>query len=229
MGGQNHQPCGHYLRNSTLLSKDLSVARSELEFANIALEDLILKELDDNVVRPGSVKDILLHLELSEHSIDNMVTGCKVLRNQMNEYNFSDLPTLYTVDLTELGYKFSNDNIVNHDSWVKISEVILNGGFYSVISFFEENINDIKDKTTNLLSVIKKLDIYASKGEVNLVLEENRIHNIKRPFAVLYTKWTQFQNDFLASSLLSTEVWYAYMNYGSICNAKSELSNKVLV
>lgn len=48
MGGKNHQPCSGYLALSTKLSRSLSLANAELELANVALEDLILAELDGN-------------------------------------------------------------------------------------------------------------------------------------------------------------------------------------
>lgn len=222
MGGQNHQPCGEYLLNSTLLSRYLSVVRCELELANIELENLIVDEISTGEECLGSVDGILAHLELSKGATEDMVISCDRLRDQMNSSSFSDLPTLHTINLEEIGIKLSSDSLVGHDSWKKISKIILDGGFYSVLSFFEESINEIQKQTVELLEVTKKLDGAASKGEVNLVLEENRTGNIRRPFANLYTKLAEFQNDFLASALLSTEVWYAYMEYGSLSEEKQE-------
>ncbi|MFN3692742.1 MAG: hypothetical protein ACK4SL_01415 [Candidatus Paceibacteria bacterium] len=49
MGGKNHQPRGRYLQNSTLMSRSMSLAQIGLELANVALEDLILAELDGKI------------------------------------------------------------------------------------------------------------------------------------------------------------------------------------
>jgi len=45
MGAKNHQPCNEYLPDSIKLSRSLSLARVEMEMANIHLEDLLLTEL----------------------------------------------------------------------------------------------------------------------------------------------------------------------------------------
>lgn len=47
--------------------------------------------------------------------------------------------------------------------------------------------------------------------------------SFKPGFAVLYTAWTKFNALFLASSLLSTELWYAFTGKGSLAPTKLQL------
>jgi hypothetical protein len=70
---------------------------------------------------------------------------------------------------------------------------------------------------------VSALEGIARKGEVTRTLEENRPGNIKEAFANLYCAWAKFNQDFLASSLLSTELWYAFNGYGSLAGRDMQL------
>jgi len=48
------------------------------------------------------------------------------------------------------------------------------------------------------------------------VAEENQEDNFKEAFAKLYTQWLRYMQDFLASSLVSTEIYYASIEAKSI-------------
>ncbi len=88
---------------------------------------------------------------------------------------------------------------------------------------FDHSVWTLEVNTQSLITKISALNDAAQKGEVNLVLEENRPGNIKESFACLYTAWAKFQQDFLASSLLSTELWYAFNGYGSLVGREAQL------
>ena len=45
----------------------------------------------------------------------------------------------------------------------------------------------------------------------------------KAEFAKLYTKWNDFRARFLASSIISTELWYAHTGKGSLAPTAAQL------
>ena len=213
MGGQNHQPCSKYVENSTKLSRFLSLAYAELELGNVALEDLILTELGGG---RGSVEPILARLHVSREAINEALLTTTRLREQMDANDFLDLPGLRTMDLDTKGAQLAAHAMVSADAWKRIAEIMQVGGFYAVLPHFAACMQTLLQKTETLIESIGGLAEEAARGEVTATVETNRPRNIKQPFAELYTAWKIFQQDFLASALLSTELWYASRGYGSL-------------
>ncbi len=220
MGGKNHQPCGIYLAESTRLSRSLSLAYAELELGNVALEDLILAELDGQA---GEIATIISHIELSGQALVGATDMIGKIRQKMDEKNYVDLPTLKKLNLWALGESLAGNGLVDMASWKMTSEKMLKGGFYGVLALFESSIESLSVKTSSLMTRIVALEGAAQKGEVSRVLEENRLCNIKEDFAVLYVAWTKFNQFFLASSVLSTELWYAFNGFGSLVGREAQL------
>lgn len=143
--------------------------------------------------------------------VDELVT-------KMDDNNFIDLPTLRTIDITSIGMNFVARGMVDRDAWSTVSTVIQDGGFYSMIPHFRSAINDLKRLTQQLRQEALQLCSAVQAGQMNCVLEENRAGNIKTTFAMLYSGWNRFNALFLASSLLSTEVWYAFRKHGMLAD-----------
>jgi hypothetical protein len=213
MGGKNHQPCNHYLGESTTLSRNISLAHARLELGNVVLEDIILSELGG---KRGSTKLLIKRLHSSCDHIQKALVDCEKLRQKMKENNFVDLPTLATSDLNEIGNNLIQMGMVNGSHWTHISDLMGKGGFRSVLSFFEQCLNDLLSKTRTLITCIEEIKTSMEAGLTNVIMEENREGNIKIAFAVLYQKWNEFEQHFMASSMLSTELWYRYKNHSSI-------------
>lgn len=213
MGGKNHQPCSSYLPESTRLSRALSIAYAQCELANVALEDLILAELAE---KRGTVDPFTGQLVASITALDNAIVLVDDLEAKMDENGFVDLPTLQRLDLEAIGANFVKHGMVNSDSWHEASRIMANGGFRNMTAKFREAIGNLRQLTEQLLREVAQLARAANIGEVNLVLEENRTGNMKPVFAMLYTGWGNFNALFLASSILSTEVWYAFRGHGSL-------------
>ncbi len=214
MGAKNHQPCNQFIRNSTQLSRYVSIAYAELEYANVCLEDLILTELDGHTT---TVKKINHHLSASSGALERAVDSSMLLRKQMHTEGFIDLPTLRKINLESIGVALWEKGVVNRDSWNRLSTMVLRGGFYTVLDYFDFQLKKLIHETKQLIEKFSLLEKPAQEGELHLVLEENRAGNIKVAFATLYTSWSEFHRDFLASSIISTEVWYAFRRYGSLC------------
>lgn len=220
MGGKNHQPCNKHLRNSTMMSKCLSQARSELELGNVALEDAILSELSGN---PVGLAEVSVKLRASRSSLEGGLEAFAALRKQMDDIDFVDLQTLRTTDLNALGDRLIAKGIVEERGWKTVADIMRNQGFYGVLAFFDERVCELIKKTTTLETEINLLSPLAKKGELCQIVEENRPGNIKVVFADLYTSWSIFEQDFLASSMLSTELWYAASGRQSLVESKIEL------
>jgi len=196
-----------------MISRNLSMAYAELELGNVALEDIILTELDG---RKGTIDDFVCHLENSIEALSGARKSCDCLLQMMNDNDFVDLPVLQTVDLAELGEKFMQRKMVSPESWFIVSAMIRRGGFRSAFSFLVMCIGILAEKTGTLLSQVRNLNSAARAGRIAEILEENLPGNIKPAFAELYVAWAKFNNDFLASSILSTEAWYVNTDVGSL-------------
>lgn len=224
MGGQNHQPCNRpqtsYLRFSTKMSRDLSIARTHMETANVHLEGVLLGELEEN--RGGALWKILDQLTMSNNSLKEMQDTIMLLREDMDANAFEDLSTLHSANLEEIGIEFSSAGIVEDDAWNSVVDIMCEHGFYGVLDFFDQEISSLRQKTEELNSAIRNADSAARAGQLNLVLEQNQPANFKVQFAQLYSAWHRFQQIFLASSMLSTELWYRYCDVGSLLEQASD-------
>lgn len=221
MGGKNHQPCKKYLPDSTEISRELSLAYAELELGNVVLEDLLLAEVNGG---RGSVDGILESLGASSEALERTVTIMHSLRERMDEFDFVDLPTLRSTDLVDLGERFVSDGLVTVEAWSVVSRAMRDNGFVTMLAFLESRVRELVALTRNLSEAVKVLRPAAATGMVTLILEENRRGNLKPAFAKLYCAWSSFNQVFLASSLLSTELWYSFTGRGSLCPVKVRTS-----
>jgi hypothetical protein len=96
-----------------------------------------------------------------------------------------------------------------------------------VLAHFEKAISEISAKTEQVIGLVANLDAIAETAQVNLVLEENSDANIKVEFFQLYTLWCKFNAEFVASSVLSTELWYLDNGYGTLFEKKTAISKAV--
>lgn len=213
MGGQNHQPCRDYLENSTKLSRAVSVAMACLETANVELENALLQDLCSGTT---NIEGVVKSLVDSEGALVDAFRQIASLRKRMDENSYQDLPSLQRLDLDLLRECFSADRMIDGDSWRVIAGIMQAGGFYAVLDHFEAHVSELAKLTSALRFQIQRLRQAAVRGELNFILEENRPGNIKKLFARLYTAWSVFKGEFLASSMLSTELWYAFNGYGSL-------------
>lgn len=213
MGGKNHQPCRNYLPESTRLSRAVSVAYIELETANVCLEDLILAEINGHT---GGVDGVCSHLRLSKEALFGVMNSIKLLQDRMDKLGYKDLPSIRELDLDKLGQELAGKGMVDETAWKSMISVTSNGSFYASLSRFRDHVLDLVGLTERLTTNIEGLRTSAETGTINVVLEENQPGNLRVGFAQLYSSWDTFHREFLASSMLSTEIWYAYKGFGSL-------------
>lgn len=219
MGGKNHQPCKTYLANSTRLSRHLSLAYARLEFGNAALEDILLDELGMKHVSgaaaamfdqiEGELGGSLRELRLAQQAVAS-------LRQQMDETGFADLPTLGKIDLSQIGHNLAKSGMVNLAAWQQVQQLMTGGGFYVMLDQFDTDISGLMELTAALQTKFSALKPAIIEGSLTDIVEENRPESFKPEFAAVYTAWTEFNALFLASSLMSTELWYAFTDKGSL-------------
>lgn len=201
MGGINHQPCRNYFRESTEWSRNLSVAESEFHLANIALEDVILGELDGEII---SVQEIVSHLEKSYQALNSAWSNACTIQEKMKMLNFQDFDCIADSHFDYLGKILSSQGVVSHFAWDEVLSCIRKNGFQAVVENSKKQIEDIMNATKRLMDCVDML----SPGNIIDVMEENRPENIRIPFGYLYCSRSFFMQSFLASSIISSEAWY---------------------
>jgi len=222
MGGINHQPCRTYFDLSTKLSRAISVGRMRLEEANICLEDLILGELRSDLRGHRRAQEIVVELMGSEGGAREALNQIRELKNRMRERDYADLPTLQTLNLIATGAKFAREGLVDSRAWQRIERLMEKGGFDEALDYFAGNLLSLMRYTQILRNKVARLKPQVQQQEVSAVLEENLAGNFRADFARLYHAWNRFQEDFLASALMSTELWYALNKSGSLAGGETE-------
>lgn len=218
MGGINHQPCRNspaYLIHSTRMSRFFSRARSFFEQANEALEDVLLAEIE-GINPPGTTKKILLFLDRCNEELLNMRISIADLVAEMRRVGYTDLPTFRSTDLEALGHVFSGAGIVAEADWDSIVQQMRAGSFYQVLEGHGASVSGLIEQSEQLAIEIGVLEDAAKTRKLALVLENNEDGNIKATFARLYHSWNNLTGKFLASSMLTTELWYRHNRTGSI-------------
>lgn len=221
MGGKNHQPCSGYLPISTKMSRYASLAFANLEMANVALEDLLLTEMDGGI---GSINGIKYQLEKSQENIFQLIGIAQELGAETERRGYQDLLTIRSVNLDAIGTALIGDNMVDSTSWNEVVKNARLGGFRANLMMIHERSLFLAEHTHKLIDQVADLHAHAEKGNVTLILEKNLNGNLKPEFAKLYHAWTRFQEFFIASSLLSTEVYYAFNGYGSLVDLAAQKS-----
>lgn len=196
------------------MSRSASEAYRQLESANIALEDVIVAEL---AKRQGSVKPIIACLNASIDAISELRESLGLLRNDMKAHAYNDLPTFWTMK-PSLADSLSREGLVDRQAWNEIIEIMTAGTFFAVLDEYENRAIGLSSLTRALANKIAETATAAERGELHLVLEQNRFGNFKVEFARLYTAWGRFDAIFLAGSLLTTELWYKFTGCGSLLN-----------
>jgi hypothetical protein len=213
MGGINHAPCNRYLVISTSISQSLTLGHAYLNMANVELERLLLSELSGTV---GELDPILEKLDESKCALELASDHLETLRREMIVEGYRDLSPLHHGDLDEVGEILAGKRMINLESWDRMLDLIRGSTFFGAIAHFCSGLEELQDLTEALRDKCQSLTADVEARTVNIVLEQNYPSSIKPEFAALFTSWSMFMADFLASSLISTEVWYRHSDYGSI-------------
>ncbi len=216
MGGINHQPCKHYLAQSTRMSRAMSMTGIALEVLNVKLEDIILSNLN------GETVDLDMLLSSAQSLSDNAERGdlaIAALISQMDELYYVDLPVASSFNHALFGKKAVAKAMVTQYGFDEIAEKYISGGFRAAISHLRTCHSDFHRSVVQMhrqIEDLKRLDI----SDIAFEFESNGTGNIRPQFAKMYTSWDRFRQMFLASSLISTEIFYISESCGSLLGEK---------
>lgn len=222
MGGINHQPCHGYIEESTVLSRSVSEAQKFLWEANISIEDVILREINQKEF--GSYDSIVISLEKSVDALKCADNDFRKLSLKMDRMRFVSKPTALNFEQLTAAWKKENF-IIDDDQWKEIVEIYKEGGFRNALYVLQLKFVAVNKETRNLLAVIKQ---YRQSAENRLFMsdvEENKIP-LRQQFAKILTRWSEALNLFRYSSLISTEIYLRDMNYPALAGeADIEVTN----
>ncbi len=191
-------------------------------YYEIAYEDLLLSELR-GVADPNALSEFSSFLSASHRSLEECDGHINALREELDRCNYTDLPTIHSINLQSLGDEMVRVGLLEEDAWNDVTSLMKAGTFYSLLGLFSTSVLSLIQLTIDLQSRVVENKESAARGELNLVLEQNRPGNFKVEFARLYTAWGKFHRIFLASSMLSTELWYAYTLRGSLLDSGEQV------
>jgi len=204
------------------MSRHASLAFANLEFANVALEDILLAEMAGH---KGTTLEMRNYLMSSSVELGSLISTMDALRKEMHVNGYRDILTEETPDLNlyHIGARLSMAGMVNATAWDKVQRNA-RGGFEVNLKMLRGMAVAIQKGTIALLATVESLEASANKGILTLALEENLDNNLKPDFARLYTFWNTFQAHFLASALLSTEVHYYLNDHGSLVDQQAQMA-----
>jgi hypothetical protein len=218
----NHQPCRTYLQNSTRMSLAVSLAGIALESSNVALERILLDEMDGGRISFDFFATALMETEVKFGDILHRIS---VLRIQMRDEGYIDLPTIHDSRLDVFIDNAVAARLLQGPHALNVLQLYRSKTFDGVLSDFEQQVNHL---ALNLRTLSQQLRFCQGKVGRNHTLEaeleHNGVGNLRPAFALLYTAWTNFHQFFLASSLVSTEAWYMHENAGSLLDDQTAIS-----
>lgn len=231
MGGINHQPCGkpdtQYLYFAIQMSRALSKARVSFEQANIELEDILLKEMQRES-HTGSIAGMYIRLEESIACLRSLINHISGLRADMRMHGYEDLSNTLAVNAHEVANDLKPFGLASDEALSNVGHVMSNGNFYAILDMFDIRVAHLVQDTILLKDGVISLRTHEAKNTVTEVLERNLDGNIKIAFAKLYNNWNTFHELFLASSMLSTELWYRFMCVGSLVNGSCDVKDETV-
>lgn len=227
MGGINHQPCRNYLAQSTVLSALVCASRLRLEDANIHLEKALLSELEQHRGNPGEFTSALTALDGSIKGADDTITALGKLEQDMRDTNYQPWPAFArfnTADkLMGLGKDLAVKGLIDLVAFEAIALPQLDGGFYATIALLRIELQQVRQRMVELRSAMGDSVMLAEQGMLADELETNGELSFRGKFMMVYQAWNRLYSMFLASAVLSTELWFLSSGAGSLLDDKKDL------
>lgn len=198
----------------------MSLTSMALESFNVKLEDMILVNLVNESVSPRilsiEVRHVMDSVVRAEQSID-------MLLMQMDELYYVDLPATDDFQLDEFGDKVIPRLMVGTEAYKEIATHYKAGGFRSALNHLRVKHSQFGFAVADMATKVQEL-ADTDVDDIAVEFESNDTGNIRPQFAVMYTTWSQFHQMFLASSLISTEIFYIQEGVDSLLGIKDLVS-----
>jgi hypothetical protein len=195
-----------------------------MQLANVAFEDTLLADISGTPTDPKMIIDELVQ---SGSALLDLMVAMTALQNQMRQEKYGDLPCLKTLPLAQIGEKLATEGVVNLPSWTRVTEIMTKGTFYAVVDHFMSKFMALLLLTGELKETFKGASWAFERGQLNLLLEQNMQGNVKVAFARLYQEWISTLGEFLASSMLSTTLWYAHNGYPDLLHSEATVATHI--
>lgn len=205
------------------MSKEISQAHQKKEKADWWLAEMVMSEAKGLFHKtPIQIREALSCLEVSRQLLEGVQEEIGTLRH---ETATPGSPTLRRLDNVEmLGRKLLCLELVDAGALERVSMALGVGGFAGTLDYFDVRVGSISELTRDLEKRLGMLGPLAERGEVRLVVQENRAGNLLVEFSRLTVAWLKFLQDFNAICLLAAELGYDLEDLGSLTDvaAKSE-------
>ena len=224
MGGCNHQPCSKIAENSTRLSRHVSSATANIQLANVRLEDMLLVELDLELTDLGSITVMLSFLNSAKADFIKAQASATQMLGTLRSSNFIDCKDEKELDMIIESLCIKSMLNPYYAKMVKKDRCV--GGFLTCLEKIHRQIKETGRLVSKLIFVFERLQkaLQSSDEKVFSHLEFNSPLNIKPAFAQLYAMLGDLNGYFLASAIISTELFYEVAGLGAL-GTYSEKSN----
>ena len=231
MGGINHQPCGKYLGPSTRMSKAFSLARAHFEHSNVALEDALISEIESGIGNVSALQKAITFIDNSIIELGIAVECSVELEQKMVEYGYKPWPSFALFQTEEkmiaLGQDLATAGLLQMDSFKPIALPQLEQGFWATLHLLRDQFVALKEMESDLRDKILPALKVAAAGRLANELEDNGELSFRGSFMRAYAKWNKSHDMFLASAVLSTELWFRSISKGSLLNEAPALLKKI--
>ncbi len=211
----NHQPCRESAIASTQMSRHLSSATSHIHLANIRLEDLIVDELELGIVQPHAVEPLIGHLREAAADFSKASSVARTMDEALRVSNFIDCKD--PQKLATIAKRLADQRMLDphHAGAVELDRS--KGGFLACLARIQEGFGQCEMLTRQLCDAFHTLQSRMQAEEKAFDhLEFNTPESIKPAFAMLFAAVGALNGYFLASAIVSTEIFYAVAGLGRL-------------
>lgn len=195
--------CEDYISLASNMRRHFTLMESYFGFAQVAFEDVLYGR-----ATPHSVEH---HLRNSRANALQVITIADSLESKMRKSN--DLFVLSTIDLDALGQIFISNSVVNARAWKQATTNARLGGFHKNLSLIRSTTVLVIDRIGNLSKRMNRLRENKEELLNEQLCETNLPGSLGVSFAQLKTLLSGFQSTFIASLILSTEIYHHF--YGN--------------
>lgn len=216
MGGQNHQPCSKKAPESARLSRHLSSATSNIQLANVRLEDLLIDEIELDLRQPQLLHACMRFLKDGSADLQKLSSTARQLHLDLSVSPFLDSRDQESLRNLISGL-VSSGTLSGYYSEMVLADRSV-GGFLECLTRIANMAENCHERVNSLEHMFVELHKVVEKDGSRVFdqLEFNTPANIKPAFAVLYTDLQTLSGYFLASALISTEYFYHSFKLGGL-------------
>lgn len=206
------------------MSKSVTAGIADFNRANVALEEVILAELDGSK-DPGSFGVALALLDSAVHNFDAAIAHLASLKDEMDAKKYQPLPSFANYGTPDkaraLARELAGNGLMAAEkiNVVVIPQIGHGKGFYAAIPMLDIALVAMRDSAKDLQNRMSEASHVAEDGMVAELLETNAAMNFRADFLRAFNTINSSFSTFAASAAWSTEMWYRSTSAGSLLSA----------